>query len=79
MIYYILSLWRLHRTLLLLHGVYVSYSMVVWVIGGTKKTYDWFTSWFQEPVPQIEDRQYKENTVEGEYQLISRLSQSSSG
>ena len=79
MIYYILSLWRLHRTLLLLHGVYVSYSMVVWIIGGTKKTYTWFTSWFPEPVSQIEDIQYGEKTVEGEYQLISKLSQSSSG
>ena len=79
MIYYILSLWRLHRTLLLLHGVYVSYSVVIWIIGGTKKTYDWFASWFPEPVPQIEDRQYGERTVEGEYQLVSKLSQSSSG
>ena len=71
MIYYLVNLWRLHRALLVIHGVYVSYTMILWIVGGTKKTYYWFASWFPEPVPQIEDIQYKERIVEGDYQLIS--------
>ena len=69
---YLIYLWRLHRTLMVMHGVYVSYNMIVWIVGGTKKTYEWIISWFPEPQKQIEDKKYKEETIENEYTLLTQ-------
>ena len=69
---YLLYLWRLHRTLMIMHGVYVSYNMIVWILGGTKKTYLWIISWFPEPHKQIEDRKYTEETIEKNFILLSQ-------
>ena len=69
---YLLYLWRLHRTLMIMHGVYVSYNMIVWILGGTKKTYLWIISWLPEPHKQIEDRKYKEETIENNFILLTQ-------
>ena len=61
---YLGYLWRIHRTLILMHGVYVSYNMVVWIVGTTSSVTLWFLSFFPKPYLQIEDKKRVNITTE---------------
>ncbi len=69
---YLMYLWRLHRAIMMFHGMYVSYNMIVWIISGTKKTCIWILSWIPKPYLQLNDKQYIETSINNEYTLITR-------
>lgn len=63
MIYYVsymMYIWRLYRSLMIIHGIYVSLSMMYWLFEKTNQTFVWIVSWLPQPLPQIEDKKYED-------------------
>jgi hypothetical protein len=76
MIYYVsymMYIWRLYRSLMIIHGIYVSLSMMYWLFEKTNQTFVWIVSWLPQPLSQIEDKKYEnkkyieEEVVEGDF------------
>ena len=80
MIYYVsymMYIWRLYRSLMIIHGIYVSLSMMYWLFEKTNQTFVWIVSWLPQPLPQIEDKKYIEEEVveedfDNKYTLLSQ-------
>lgn len=67
MIYYVsymMYIWRLYRSLMIIHGIYVSLSMMYWLFEKTNQTFVWIVSWFPQPLSQIEDKKYENKKYE---------------
>ena len=67
MIYYVsymMYIWRLYRSLMIIHGIYVSLSMMYWLFEKTNQTFVWIVSWLPQPLPQIEDKKYENKKYE---------------
>jgi len=63
MIYYVsymMYIWRLYRSLMIIHGIYVSLSMMYWLFEKTNQTFVWIVSWLPQPLSQIEDKKYED-------------------
>ena len=85
MIYYVsymMYIWRLYRSLMIIHGIYVSLSMMYWLFEKTNQTFVWIVSWLPQPLSQIEDKKYEnkkyieeevvEEDFDNKYTLLSQ-------
>ena len=66
------NVWRIYRIILIYHGIYAAVSFVFWMLGKTKNMCYWIISWLPQPLPQIEDKKYKEEEADNNFTLLTQ-------
>ena len=58
MVLYFYQIWRIYNTIVMIQGLYISYSFIKWFLSSTYWASNWILSWFENPYKnnQLEDK-----------------------
>ena len=67
---YLSEILRIYSLIRILHGTYVSYCFLRWILGYFYSSLLWVLSYIHKPVQQINDKHFHTEIVENDFLLI---------